>query len=99
MCLDEKHKKLGVNSTKILELGEMLKRGGSSVKDAINMPEEEILIQDRRNYNMIRKIKNDYQNMPMKFTDSYKPDIEVIYICGDSDAGKTKYVYDMMKKR
>ena len=97
-CQDEKHKKLGIKATIIYENGEMLLRGGSSVKDAINMTDEELLIQNKRDYNMIVRIKNDYANKPRKFTSRYKDKMEVIYICGKSDTNKTKWIYDFFKQ-
>ena len=97
-CQDEKHKKLGVKAKIIYEDGEMLLRGGSSVKDAINMTDEELLIQNKRDYNMIVRIKNDYANKPRKFTSRYKDKMEVIYICGKSDTNKTKWIYDFFKQ-
>lgn len=97
-CQDKKHIKLGVKAKIVYEDGEMLLRGGSSVKDAINMTDEELLIQNKRDYNMIVRIKNDYANKPKKFTSRYKDEMEVIYICGKSDSNKTKWVYDFFKQ-
>ena len=99
MCLDEKHKLLGIISTVIYENGTMKLRGGAIklVKQAKTMTDDEIDELDAKDYKTVMTIKNDYMCKPIKFTESYKPDIEVIYICGNSDVGKTKYVYDMFK--
>lgn len=98
---DDKHKKLGVNSTIIYENGMVLEKGanhGLTVEEAIELTEDEILRLPARMHNTIRKIQADHAARPLKFTETYKPDIEVIYIFGSSDLGKTKWIYDYFKK-
>lgn len=101
MGLDDKHKKLGVNCVKLYENGRMLNKGlqVKTVEDAKNLSIDELVKLDARSFNTVIKIKNFYSHRPVKFTETYKPDIEVIYLCGSSDKGKTKWVYDYMKAK
>ena len=97
---DSKHKRLGVKSEVIYENGEMKKRGGkpATVKEALTIADEDMSEIDPQYYNTIKRIKTDYANKPVQFTSRYKPDVEVIYVCGKSDKAKTKWVYDFFKK-
>lgn len=97
---DDKHRKLNVKSTKIYENGLPCERGRCSinVEEAIHMTEDQILKMPAVMHSTIRKIQADHAARPLKFTESYKPDVEVIYIYGSSDVGKTKWIYDYFKK-
>lgn len=94
-----KHKALGVNCTDVYENGIPNYKGftGITVEEAIKLTEDEILKLPARLHNTVRKIQADHAARPMKFTETYKPDIEVIYLFGKSDLGKTKWIYDYFK--
>lgn len=74
------------------EIGEVPREsGGRHTVDElkqINCPDE----LQWNEYNTWKKIHND--NMSIKITDWYKPEIKVTYVWGDSGVGKSKYVHD-----
>lgn len=87
---DKKHKMLNVKSEILHEWGEArLNGGGNRIKDIINMNDKQIKNQDWKMYNVIKKIKNDYEDE--KNIDKWLEDrdIKVYWHCGKSGSGKT----------
>lgn len=74
------------------EIGEVPReRGGShTVKELSQIDTPDDL--DWKEYNTWKRIHTD--NMNIKITDWYKPEVKVTYIWGDSGVGKSKYVHD-----
>jgi hypothetical protein len=74
------------------EIGEVPREsGGRHTVDElkqINYPDE----LQWNEYNTWKKIHTD--NMSIKITDWYKPEVKVTYVWGDSGVGKSKYVHD-----
>lgn len=90
---DEKHKKLGVNSKIIMELGEPNERGGCKIGDIKKMSDDEILNLSGQMYNIATKIRPPTKT---KVNEWYKK-IKVYYFQGTvSGIGKTLSIFRIL---
>lgn len=70
--------------------------GGRSIRDVIEMTDDETLDLDYKYYNVIKKIRDDYNRLDIN--NHYKDGMVVLYIYGSSEIGKSKYGYEAIKK-
>lgn len=90
---DAKHKKLGVNSKIIMEMGQPNERGGCKIGDIKKMTDDEILNLSGQMYNIATKIRPPAKT---KINEWYKK-VKVYYIHGTtSGIGKTLSIFRIL---
>lgn len=95
-CEDDKHKKLGITSVEIEEIGTLRANGGMRIKDVKSMTHEEIEELPVSYYNIANKIKQEAEN-EIDIDDLHK-DVKVYWIQGPSGVGKTNTAIDLVRR-
>lgn len=93
-ALDEKHIKKGIKSTDIYEFGTLKERGGRRIKNILEMSDDDAMDMDVNMLNAIFKIKG----IPKTKIDDWYKEVEVYYIHGPSNTGKSLTAKNIVKE-
>lgn len=99
MCQDEKHPEEGITAVVIDEDGTIRKSGRCpTIREVMKMTPEQRLDELPINYYNIVKKMNDEEANDIDIDDWHK-DVEVVWITGPSEAGKSKLAQDICRNK
>lgn len=94
---DEKHASEHVTANLIEEYGELRRAGGRRIADVKKMQPEERDELDIQYYNIVKQINNE-EACDIRVDDWHK-DVEVVWITGESGAGKSQLAKEIMRNK